>query len=230
MTHSLGRILAASAVCAIFFVAGCGGDSAYVPDPAKLFEDTAKSLTYPAGPYGKDVGSVADNHSFQVSFYDPFFSCKSMKDQKLDGALGTRTITFEDLYKGSALCVDKPVKLAFFAITAGYCGTCQSELKTLAQKAAAGEIDSRVIFINAVIATTVQTEKPDANFLWNAVSSYNMNFPQIADTSRTLRGYFTESSIPMNLGIDLTTMKVVYKKVGFSYSTIDSFIKQHLGY
>ncbi len=91
-------------------------------------------------------------------------------------------------------------------------------------------LDSRVLFINAEMETKTKGEKPSADWLWDLAESYGMEFPQISDGDRKLRKLFGCSSLPMNAAIDLTTMKIVYSKCGYSPSALESFVNSHFGY
>lgn len=87
-----------------------------------------------------------------------------------------------------------------------------------------------MLFINAEMETKSKGQKPDADWLWdNAASLGNAQFPQISDGDRKLRKVFSCSSLPMNMAVDLTTMKIVYSSCGYSSSKIDNFIKSHFG-
>ena len=90
--------------------------------------------------------------------------------------------------------------------------------------------DSRVLFINAVMETTTRNQKPSNDWLWDAALAKGMEFPQINDGDRKLRKYFSCNALPMNMAVDLTTMKVVYSKCGYSKAAMDQFILSHFGY
>ena len=100
--------------------AACGGEGSYSPDPSVLPEDTPRPLTYPAGPYGTSVGSVMENTAFASAMYDPAFLCKNAGEQRLADGKGPRGLTMGDLYRGSGWCNNKPVQLAWIAVTAGW--------------------------------------------------------------------------------------------------------------
>ena len=87
-----------------------------------------------------------------------------------------------------------------------------------------------MLFINSVMETKTKGEKPTADWLWdNASSLGNAQFPQMSDGARKLRPVFSCTSLPMNMAVDLTTMKIVYSSCGYSASKIDTFIKSHFG-
>ncbi len=87
-----------------------------------------------------------------------------------------------------------------------------------------------MLFINAVMETTTRNEKPTNDWLWNAAESMGMQFPQINDSNRKLRKYFGCNALPMNMAVDLTNMKILYSKCGYSASATEQFIKSHFGY
>ena len=104
----------------IAMLSACGGEGSYSPDPSQLPEDTEQPLSYPAGPYGTSVGSVIENHSFPIAIHDPSMLCKRMKEHRLADSKGVRTLTMGDLYRGSKWCSNKPVQLAWIAVTTGW--------------------------------------------------------------------------------------------------------------
>ena len=93
-----------------------------------------------------------------------------------------------------------------------------------------GATDSRVLFINAVMETTQKYQKPTTDWLWDAAAAKGMQFPKINDGDPKLRKFFGCSSLPMNMAVDLTNMKILYSKCGYSKTAIESFIKSHFGY
>ena len=112
------KLLAIMALVAMF--GACGGEGSYTPDPSQLAEDTEQPLSYPAGPYGTSVGSVIEDHKFDVAIYDPAMLCKSGEEHRLADSQGTRTLTMGQLYRGSKWCSNKPVTLAWIAVTTGW--------------------------------------------------------------------------------------------------------------
>lgn len=112
------KLLAIMALVAMF--GACGGEGSYTPDPSQLAEDTEQPLSYPAGPYGNSVGSVIEDHKFDVAIYDPAMLCKSGEEHRLADSQGTRTLTMGQLYRGSKWCSNKPVTLAWIAVTTGW--------------------------------------------------------------------------------------------------------------
>jgi len=87
-----------------------------------------------------------------------------------------------------------------------------------------------VLFINAEMETKQKYQKPTADWLWDNALNLGLEFPQISDGDRKLRKVFGCSSLPMNMAVDLTTMKIVYAKCGYSKTAISSFINSHFGY
>jgi len=68
-----------------------------------------------------------------------------------------------------------------------------------------------VLIVNAPTETTNRGEAATASFLWNAAQELGMEFPQAADPEQKLYRFVTAMSLslPLTIGIDLRTMKVV---------------------
>ncbi len=99
---------------------GCGGEGTYTPDPSKLPEDKVQPITYPAGPYGTSVGSVLEDLKFASALYDPSYLCKKGSEHRLADGKGPRAMSMGDMFRGSKWCSNKPVQLAWIALTTGW--------------------------------------------------------------------------------------------------------------
>ncbi len=117
-TYNPLKLLALAAL--VTMLVACGGEGTYTPDPSQLPDDTEQALSYPAGPYGTSVGSVIEDHKFDLAIYDPAMLCKKTSEHRLADSKGTRTLTMGDLYRGSKWCSNKPVQLAWIAVTTGW--------------------------------------------------------------------------------------------------------------
>ena len=115
---NLMKFLALAAVIAM--LGACGGEGSYVPDPSKLPDDNAQALSYPAGPYGFSVGSVIEDFKWDLAYYDPAMLCKTAEEHRLADSKGPRSLSMGQLYRGSKWCSNKPVTLAWFAVTTGW--------------------------------------------------------------------------------------------------------------
>jgi len=112
------KLLALAGVIAM--LGACGGEASYTPDPSKLPEDTEQALSYPSGPYGFSVGSVIEDFSWDLAFYDPAMLCKTADEHRLADSRGVRSLSMGQLYRGSKWCSNKPVTLAWIAVTTGW--------------------------------------------------------------------------------------------------------------
>ncbi len=102
------------------WAAGCGGEGSYTPDPGQLPDDKVQSLAYPAGPYGTTVGSVMEDLTFASALFDPAYLCKKGSEHRLADGKGPAPLSMKQLYTGSAWCSNKPVQLAWIALTTGW--------------------------------------------------------------------------------------------------------------
>jgi len=102
-------------------LAACGGDwSEYEPQRASLPDDTVKSVSYPAGPYGTKVGQVVENIDYTQAFFDPDTLCKKGEDLDLKLTQGVRSLSFLDIIKGNPFCPAAKKKFLVVISSAGW--------------------------------------------------------------------------------------------------------------
>ena len=87
-----------------------------------------------------------------------------------------------------------------------------------------------ILFINYVMEPTSKGVAPTADWVWNDAEQKGMEFPQIGDGTKKLRKAFSCSSLPMNLMVDLTSMKVIFAECTSSTTKMEAAIKSHFGY
>lgn len=225
----LGRVACMLSLSLVVLLAACGSEGTYDPDPSKLPTDEIQQPAYPSGPYGKATGQVLDDITIQKAFMDPMFLCKSPDQQELAFNTDTEAFSLGQLYRGNAVCKDKPLQLLWIMVGAVWCGSCKSQMQWMSSEIKAGKMDKRVLLMHAMIdGKTSKTSSPAVTTadLWDYAKAHDVHFPQFDDSGRQIRKLISGSSIPMNLAIDLTTMKVVYSKAGNAKSTMHSTISK----
>ena len=197
------------------------GDKAVTPDT------TAKTCgpgIYPCGPYGAKAGDILKNHKF-MGFRDPKDLCKDPKD-KVPDTTKSVALSMQTFFQGDATCPTKKKKLLWVLGSAGWCGTCIKEVKTIQAALSANQIDSRVAFFNVLVDGKTVGGNPDEALLKAFLSTVKGTFPAAYDPTRSLTSYFTASYFPFNMLVDLSNMKIYYAKNGDSVSNIGTKIAQ----
>ena len=87
-----------------------------------------------------------------------------------------------------------------------------------------------ILFINYVMEASSRKSPPTADWIWSDAENKGMQYPQIGDSAKKLRKAFSCSSLPMNLMVDLTNMKVIFAQCTSSTSKMEAAIKSHFGY
>ena len=231
---------------AVFFLIACSDDSgpagsnkdsgtlpkkdrSITVQDAATPDATAKTCgpgIYPCGPYGTKAGDVLKNHEF-MGFRDAQDQCKDHKDKTLDTtkAVALSTKTF---YLGDSSCPAKKKKLLWILGSAGWCGTCIKEVKTIQAALSANQLDSRVAFFNVLVDGKAVGGPPSEALLLAWLSTVKGTFPAAYDLKRTMTSYFTASYFPFNMLVDLSNMKIIYAKNGDGVGTIGTKIQQFL--
>lgn len=157
--------------------------------------------SYPAGPYGTTVGSIAANHSF----FDP-----------ASGA----DISFGDLRDAGEK------KLLLVTSGAGWCSACKQEAVEL--KANYDEYGPQGLEIWSTLFQDFVGDPADEGF-WNVwKGQLSPNYPLLLDVDFVLGSYFNPDSAPMNMLIDLESMEIIFLTTGFDPATVESEIKKFL--
>ena len=175
-----------------------GPPDAYVPPPPP----DAAPPAYPTGPYGYSVGSTIANLSWS-GYVD---GADSDSDPFNESA---RTFELEEYFVGT----DPGARIIIINASAGWCGSCQEEMPELQ-----GLHQSyRARGLRGVSALFEDTNgyAADEAFARTWGDTFNLSFATVADPSDTLAPYYQEDSVPMNLFVDASNMKIVDVFHGF---------------
>jgi len=218
------RILALPVVAASCIA--CGSNNADVP-PALL--DAIKhpaggSGSYPAGPYGTQVGDIAQNQCFS-GWTDPSaadFDTNAMKP-----------ICLGDYYGAAG----QGAKLLLVDSSAVWCVACKVEYqgsgsvpsltKRLEERRSQGFRVLGTIYQNAEQGDAAPTDAA----AW--ARAYNLSFPFALDLHHQLGIFAPPNVAPFNMLIDTQEMKIVYEVLGDEaavlFQQVDDFLATHAG-
>ncbi len=191
-------------------------DSGTAADKGVASKDKGGAASYPSGPYGTKVGQIIENHSFTV-FRDPKFMCKDLKSAKVDLNKSVK-MTLKDFYNWDPTCKAKKKKLLWILGSAAWCGICTKEIKAVKAAIAAGQIDSRVAFLNLLVDGKTYGKPADLATAKLWVTSFGLNHAVASDMSYVFKKYFLSTGFPLNVLVDLETMKIYHARNGDNLS------------
>ena len=185
-------------------------DKAVAADSKKGTAD--QGVSYPSGPYGTKVGQIIENHTVTV-FRDPKSLCKDLKEHKIDTSKSVK-MSLQDFYKWDPTCKAKKKKLLWILGSAAWCGICTKEIKAVKAAILAGQIDNRVAFLNLVVDGKTYGKPADVATAKLWVTGFGLNHPVASDMTYAFKKYFLSSGFPLNILVDLETMKIYHARNG----------------
>jgi hypothetical protein len=222
---------------ALLAFGGCGNektqpDTGPTPDTRPLTDSTAVLDTgepscgpgvYPCAPYGTKTNDIAANLDF-LGFQDPEEQCE-VHNTKTPEMAKLAQISLKDFFRGDPKAGCKR-KLLWVIVSAGWCGPCQSEVRSTALQYAKGQVDPRIAILNIVFETDTGGEPADEAFIkdWANALGPDLNgdkkadgpvaFPVVMDPSFKMGAYFNKAATPFNMLIDLSNMQIFFQLTG----------------
>jgi thiol-disulfide isomerase/thioredoxin len=139
---------------------------------------------YPEGPYGAEIDDVIANLEFTTADGD--------------------SLSFADL-RG-----DVEARLLLVSTAAEWCTACREEQPLL--QSLADDHAGLVVMVSVFEDSDYTPAGIDEAALWR--DQYELNFPVVADPDFVLSAYYDETLTPMNMLVDLDTMKIGYVTTG----------------
>jgi thiol-disulfide isomerase/thioredoxin len=200
------------ALAFVAFLAGCGSDIAEVRTVKDSGADGACATTYPPGPYGTTVGSVVEDHTFTG---------------RRNGANSTGPydqISLADFYAMR----NQGKKLLVLNVAAFWCAPCREEAKLLVDPIAPKYEPKGVAFLSIVLEKLDRTPtEPTDIDTW--IKTYHMTFAVADDPDGYVTRFFMKDSMPLNMVIDLESMKIVSQTIGAHLEDVQAVLDAHLG-
>ena len=189
--------------------------------------DGAKQAKYPAGPYGTKAGETAANLQF-LGYMDPKTFCKDAKDKKMDTSK-VRPISFQSYYLGDSAsgCAKYKPKLMWVMVSAGWCSPCKVEVNSTQKQYEAGSVPPGLEMLNIVFEDTSSAPASES-FTKTWIGQFGLTFPVAMDPSFKMGAYFSRAAVPFNMLIDTRTMKIYYRQVGGSLTSIGKKITEFM--
>jgi hypothetical protein len=173
---------------------------------------------YPSGPYGTVAGAVIENLSFlgwrqpDVAAYDPTHF---------------ETVRLSDFYNP-----DGSTDLKLLAVNASgvWCAVCRSEYQHFHTEGIYDKYRAKgVEFLGTLFEdNNYYPARPDDLVRWASYAQYQVKFPFVLDPGFKLGQFFSSDATPLNMLIDVRTMRIVSVTMGYStdyWSSVDSLLQ-----
>jgi hypothetical protein len=177
-------------------------DAAPAIDPGKDADPPCDPSTYPCGPYGFAVGSIAPN-----------LTLEGRVDTNGDGAItsadGVSRVSFASLRAGAGTQA-----LAVIAC-AVWCGPCNQEAKSIVTLAASYKgAGDHVVFLSDLLDSQQAGLPATFKNLDNWAAAYKVGYPLTIDPTRLLGPFFATPAFPMQMVIRTSDMMITWVDAG----------------
>ncbi|MGE3668328.1 MAG: hypothetical protein AB7K71_01660 [Polyangiaceae bacterium] len=213
------RIACALAALVIAVPVGCGSNT---PDiPAEYLSGsggTGPSQSYPEGPYGSEEGGTILNLSFSAGWNNPKAVAYDV-DQ-----FESEPIELADFYNPNG---DSNLPEVMLLNTAAlWCQVCRIEHEELDTKLA--EFGSRGLVIFSTLFQDAQSNPAQPVHLQIWAEQFEVAFPFFLDPEYQMGAFARAETAPLNMVIDLRTMKILKKVTGEGGSVIWPLVDETL--
>lgn len=155
---------------------------------------------YPGGPFGTSEGAVLANHEF----VNP------------DGS----KFSFADVH------AEKKNKLLLLSTSAGWCTACIEEQPALKERHTRWSAKGLYILISLFEDAQFRAAGAELADKWQR--QYDLPFKVVADPPFLLKEYYDETLTPMNMIVDVETMKILRITTGWDASAVDAILESKL--
>jgi thiol-disulfide isomerase/thioredoxin len=197
---------------ALALLAGCG-ENVVGGEPVADAGGPPPTDGYPAGPYGTDEDSVLQDLTFAGYV-------------KASPAGLTQDVAFDDEVSLADLRALGEARYLLLNVAAEWCVPCQQEAQVLPAKferwAPAGAL------VVGVLTEDAQVQPASRARLDAWIRLYRSNFTMLHDPRGEVARVLAPSTMPVNLLIDLETMKIVRRRIGDDPGFFD-FVDDRLG-
>jgi AhpC/TSA family len=193
---------------------GCGSNTPKIPPELLASSGGCVSPDYPNGPFGTEEGDTLANLCFK-GFRNP--STVSHDEASLE------TIAFSDYYDPTG---SKGLGLVLINTSAVWCAACRTEHEGLSEKN--DQYGPRGL---RILSTLFQDNKRDPatlRDLSNWVETFSSNYAMALDPDYQLGDFARAETAPLNLVVDVRTMKIEKKLLGDQPQVMWPFIDASL--
>ncbi|MBX3126773.1 MAG: TlpA family protein disulfide reductase [Polyangiaceae bacterium] len=200
MTRSLALVLFVAATA-------CGSNRPEIPPELLATGGNGGSGTYPAGPYGKDKGEVAENFLFPQVWTNP-------TAQGHDAA-ALAPASLSDFYNPTG---GTDGELLLLNAGAMWCNPCKAEHGGSASSPSLNdhfdELSPKGFRLLALLIENAKGDTATPADLGAWTQAYETRFPMGLDADFQMQRYGTIGGLPINVLIDLRSMKILARVTG----------------
>lgn len=180
---------------------GCGTNTPKIPPELLASSSGCASPDYPEGPYGTEEGDTIANLCFK-GFRNPS-SAASHEETSLE------TIAFSDYYDPTG---SKGLKQVLINTSAVWCAACRTEHEGLNEKN--DQYAARGLRILSTLFQDNKRQPATFGDLTNWIKTFSSNYAMALDPDYQLGAFARAETAPLNLVVDLRTMKIEKKLLG----------------
>ena len=204
----------ARALLGALLVAGCGTNRPEIP-PELLQGGGCEAAGYPAGPYGTEPGSIAENFCFGgIRSPDPA--------RATEQAGSLQELSFGSFHDPTG----ERYELLLVNTAAIWCSACQVEHQTLPQHAS--ELGPEGLVVVSALFQDAKRNPATTDDLVVWIETFEPNFPMVLDPDYQLGAYASAETAPLNLVIDARTMQILEKFIGDQASVLWPYLEGEL--
>jgi len=192
---------------------GCGTNRPEIPPELLQPAGSCNSGLYPAGPYGIEVDSTAQNFCFQGW---------ARPDTTEHTQASLQDLAFSTFHDETG----ERYELLLVNSAAVWCSVCRSEHEDL--PARHEEFGPRGLVIFSALFQDAKAEPAKFDDLKVWVETFDTPFPMVLDPAFQLGAYASPETAPLNLLIDARTMKILQKYVGDQSTLLWDFVETEL--
>jgi hypothetical protein len=195
-------------------LAGCGTNRPEIP-PELLQTGGCETGDYPAGPYGSEPGTVAQNFCFE--------GVRAPNPGRADEQVANlEEVSFGNFYDPAG----SRYELILVNSAAIWCSACQVEHQTLPEHAS--ELGDEGLVILSALFQDAKRNPATADDLLAWIETFEPNFPMVLDPDYQLGAYASAETAPLNLVIDARNMQILQKFIGDQASVLWPYLEDEL--
>jgi len=175
-------------------------------DPAASAGPTSTFAAYPAGPYGTGKGATIENLSF-LGWRHP--ESAGYDVSKFE------TVRLSDFYDPEGRT---GIKLLAINASAVWCGVCRAEYQDMNATQVYATFHAKGVEILGTLFedNAYYPAQPQDLKNWGVLSTHAVKFPLVLDPGFKMGAYFDSDATPLNMLVDVRTMKIVSLTMGYS--------------
>lgn len=171
------------------------------PAPSGTDAGTMPRGAYPSGPYGKTESAILENLSFTNPDGTPF-------------SLETGVWKKEDK------------KLLLVLTASGWCTACIEEQPAI--QALHETYGPKGLVIVETVFEDADTTPADAAYATRWKRQHSVTFDVVADTPFVLQTYYDKAVTPMNMLVDVSSMKIIKIIIGADPNAVEAIVRARL--